>query len=325
MAANPTFTELSALTYRKFKNKFLTDNVSNHTALHQRLTKKGKVDVISSGTEIQVPLDYAENGTYQRYSGFDTLNVAQSEVITAANFPWMQAAINVTASGREIRANKGTEGMIKLVKSRMRNAMRTVGNRFSVDIYSDGTAPNQLNGVQALVSDAGTGTVGGINSATYSFWQNQIQSAAAPIQGGGAIVPSATTIEDLMLPLWLGLTRNNDQPDLIIMDDTYFTFFDKSQSSLKRYTGDQGTADASFVSLKYRGADVVYDSTAAGMLDQHAYFLNTEYLGLIAHSDANWTEVPMKSSTNQDAEVMPIIWQGNMTVSNRHLQGVMKA
>jgi hypothetical protein len=28
---------------------------------------------------------------------------------------------------------------------------------------------------------------------------------------------------------------------------------------------------------------------------------------------------------NQDAQVLPIIWQGNMTVSNRSLQGVMKA
>ena len=324
MVANSSFTEISAITYRHFKNKYVTDNVSNHTALHQRLTEKDRVDLISGGWEIQIPLDYAENGTYQRYSGYDTLDIAQSEVFTAANFAWKQVAINVVASGLGIRQNSGKEGIIKLVKNKLKNAMKTAGNNFSVDIYSDGTAANQINGLQALVSDAGTGTVGGINSATYTFWKSIVQSAAAPLQGGGSITPSATTIESLMLPLWLNLTRNNDQPDLIVADDTYFTYFDGSQTSIKRYTNETDIK-AGTTSMKYKGADVVYDSLAAGMPDAHMYFLNTDYIGICAHRDANWTEVPEKSSVNQDAQVLPIIWQGNMTVSNRSLQGVLKA
>ena len=324
MPANSSFTEISAITYRHFKDRFVTDNVSNHTALHQRLTEKDRVDLIAGGWEIQIPLDYAENGTYQRYSGYDTLDIAQSEVFTAVNFSWKQLAINVVASGLEVRQNAGKDGVIKLVKNKLKNAMKTAGNNFSSDMYSDGTAANQINGLQALVSDAGTGTVGGINSSTYTFWKSGVQSAASPIQGGGAITPSATTIESLMLPLWLQLTRNNDQPDLIVMDDTYFTFFDNSQTSIQRYTNTTDLKTGT-TSLKYKGADVVYDSLAGGMPDQHAYFLNTDYIGLCAHRDANWTEVPEKSSVNQDAEVLPIIWQGNMTVSNRSLQGVVVA
>jgi hypothetical protein len=245
-------------------------------------------------------------------------------VFTAANFAWKQIAINVVASGLEVRQNSGKEGVIKLVKNKLKNAMRTAGNNFSTDIYSDGTTANQINGLQALVSDAGTGTVGGIVSGTYTFWKNILQSAASPLQGGGAITPSSTTIESLMLPLWLNLTRNNDMPDLIVMDDTYFTFFDNSQTSIQRYTNSTDLKTGT-TSLKYKGADVVYDSSAAGMPDAHAYFLNTDYIGICAHRDANWTEVPEKSSVNQDAQVLPIIWQGNMTVSNRSLQGVMKA
>ena len=110
---NSSFTEISAITYRHFKDKYLADNVTNHTALYQRLTEKGRVDLVSGGWEIQVPLDYTENGTYQRYSGYDTLDVSQSEVFTAANFPWKQVAINVVASGLEIRQNSGKEGVIK--------------------------------------------------------------------------------------------------------------------------------------------------------------------------------------------------------------------
>jgi hypothetical protein len=43
------------------------------------------------------------------------------------------------------------------------------------------------------------------------------------------------------------------------------------------------------------------------------------------HRDANWTEVPEQRAINQDAVVIPIIWQGNLTTSNRSLQGVLKA
>jgi hypothetical protein len=54
------------------------------------------------------------------------------------------------------------------------------------------------------------------------------------------------------------------------------------------------------------------------------YMLNTDYMELVVHRDANMTEVPELRSVNQDAVVMPIIWQGNVVVSNRSLQGVIK-
>jgi len=46
MGANSSFTEIAAITYRHFKEKYLEDNVSHHTALHQRLAEKDRVDLI---------------------------------------------------------------------------------------------------------------------------------------------------------------------------------------------------------------------------------------------------------------------------------------
>ena len=320
---NSTFTELVSTTFRNHRKTF-ADNVSEHNALLMRLNKKGKKRLEDGGLSIVEPLDYAENGTYQRYSGYDTLNVQASDVLSSAEFDWKQAAVHVTASGQELRTNSGKSRIINLAKSRLTNAMRTFKNNYSSDVYSDGTASNQINGLQALVSDAGTGTVGGINSSTFTFWKSILQSAAAPLQGGGAITPSATTIESLMLPLWLQLTRGSDQPDLIVMDDTYFTFYEQSQTSIKRYTNDD-TANGGFTSMKYKGADVVYDSSASGVPDAHMYFLNTDYLSLVCHKDADMTQLEEKNPVNQDAVVIPIITMGNLCVSNRSLQGVGKA
>mgnify|MGYP001466396352 FL=1 len=319
---NAVFTELVSTTFRKHR-KEIVDNVTKNNALLRRIYDKKQVRHEDGGLTIACPLDYAENGTYQRYSGYDVLNIGASDVISAAEYQWRQIAINVTASGLELRANSGDSRIINLVKSRMKNAMRTFKNNFSADVYSDGSLPNQINGLQALVANTGTGTVGGIDSSTWTFWRNKVQSAAAPLQGGAAITPGPTTMESLMLPLWLALVRGDDQPDLIVMDNNYFTFFEQSQTSIKRYT-DETKADAGFVSLKYKGADVIFDG-GSGIPSNSGYFLNTDYVELVAHKDADMTVMDELKPVNQDAAVVPVLWMGNLTCTNRALQGVLKA
>lgn len=316
------FSELVTTTYRNH-SKDITDNVTKHNALFRRLSEGGNVRLEDGGLSIVQPLEYAANSTYQRYSGYDVLNIGAVDVLSAAEFPWRQVAVNLAVSGLEMRTNSGENRIINFVKAKVKNAQHSLANGLSTDIYSDGTASNQINGLQALVADAGTGTVGGINSSTYSFWQNVVQSAAAPLQGGSAITPSATTIESLMLPLWIRLTRGMDTPDLIVMSDDYFTMFEQSQTSLKRYTSDEG-GRGGMMSMKYKSADVFFDSSG-GIPSAHAYFLNTKYMNLVVHQDANMTMLDDVESINQDALVKTIIWQGNLTVGNRSLQGVMKA
>lgn len=319
------WTELASTTFRKHSSD-VADNVSKHNALYKRLMAKGRVRTEDGGLSIVAPLEYATNSTYQRYSGFDALNINAVDVLTAAEFPWRQVAVNVAASGLELRTNMGESRIINFTKAKIRNAQNSFKNGLSTDLYSDGTAANQINGLQALIADAGTGTVGQINSTTFPFWQNVVQSAAAPLQGGGAITPGPTTIESLMLPTWIKLTRGSDMPDMIVMSDDYYTFFEQSQTSIKRYSSESGptTGTAGFVTLRYKSADVFFDSSG-GIPSSHAYFINTDYLEAVAHRDANMTIMDELHSVNQDAVVIPVLYMGNLIISNRSLQGVMKA
>lgn len=316
------FSELVSTTYRAHR-KDIADNVTRHNALYRKLKETGKTRVEDGGLSIAEPLEYANNSTYTRYSGFDVLSINAVDVISAAEFPWRQVAVSIAVSGYEMRVNSGENRIINFVKAKVKNAQNSMANGLSVDLYSDGSAANQINGLQLLVQDNPSGAVGGINSSTYAFWQNAVQSAAAPLQGGAAITPSASTIESLMLPLWIRLTRGADTPDLIVMSDDYFTFFEQSQTSLKRYTADEN-GQAGMISMKYKTADVFFDSSG-GIPAAHAYFLNTKYMDLVVHRDANMTMLDEVESINQDAMVKTIVWMGNATVSNRSLQGVMKA
>jgi len=320
---NSTFTELVSTTFRKH-SKDIKDNVSRNNALYKRMMDKGGTRKEDGGLTITQPLEYSSNNTYQRYSGFDTLNISASDVITAAEFQWRQIALNVIASGLELRVNSGDARIINLAKARLKNAIRTFKNNFSVDMYSDGSLPNQIGGLQSIVSDAGTGTVGGIDSSSWTFWQSKVQSAAAPRQGGGAITPSgnAGIMESLMLPLWLDLVRGDDKPDLIISSNDYFSFFEQSQTSIKRYTTSEDVS-AGFLSLKYKNADVIFDG-GSGIPASRMYFLNTDYIDIVVHPDADLKVMEEMKPYNQDAAVIPVLWMGNMVCSNRSLQGVLK-
>ncbi len=327
-APNSLFTELTVATL-KSRKKEIADNIGQHNALYRRMREKGNMRTVSGGTTIVENLDYAENATFQRFSGYDVLNVSPSTVFTAAEFLWMQAAVHVTYSGREERINKGSkERVFDLVKSRVDNAIATAANAMNRDMYSAGTLTNQIGGLQLIVATTPTNTVGGIDGNTWAFWRNKVINFNTAGPGGASVTPSKDNMRTYMNQMWLKLTRGAEVPDFILMDPTFYEYYEESLQVLQRYASANEGAQG-FQTLKYKSADVFFDQTLAPdgvtpiMPAKTAYFLNTKYLKLVEHPDAQWTPMEDKVSVNQDATIVPLLWMGNMTVSNRFMQGVL--
>jgi hypothetical protein len=323
--ASPNLSELITTTLRHRSGK-LADNISDNNAALRRLKEKGKIKPFSGGRTIVQELEYAENSTYTRYSGYETLNISPSDVFTAAEFNIKQAAVAVTISGLEQLQNSGKEQVIDLLESRIGNAERTFMNNLSADIYSDGTASGgkQIGGLQLLVADSpSTGTVGGIDRASWNFWRNISYDATTD---GGAAATSAN-IQSYMNRVWLQVVRGTDRPDLIVADNNYFRLYLESLQTIQRITSDK-MASAGFTSLKYMDADVVLDGGYGGNAPtNHMYFLNTNYLHFRPHRDRNFVALDPEGgrfSVNQDAIVKLWAWAGNCTLSNAFTQAVLK-
>lgn len=319
--ASPNLSELVTTTLRK-RSSVLADNVSENNALLSRMKSRGNVKVVDGGRTLVEPLEYAENSTYKRYTGYENLDISPSDVISAAEYNPKQVAVAVTMSGLEQIQNAGEAQVIDWLASRIKNAEKTLMNQFSADIYSDGTATNQVNGLQALLADdPSTGTVGGINRANYSFWRNQTWDFSDE-----SVTPSATTIQDGMRALWLECSRGNDKPDLIVADNVFFEYYWASLEANQRFTSDtlKGTK---FDSLKFQTADVVFDGGYGGDCPaSHMYFINTDYLKLKTYRGRNFEQLDGdRFATNQDAMVKLIGWAGNLCMSNAFVQGVLKA
>jgi hypothetical protein len=314
------FTEMVTSTERAWSQK-VTDNVSDHNAVLRRLKDKGKIKTYGGGYEITLPLEYAENGTYQRFAGYDLLNTNASDVLTSAKFDNKMIALHVTASGQELLQNSGKEQMINLVKTRKSNALKTAANQFSIDMYGTGALTNQIGGLGHLITSDGTGTVGGIVSGTYTFWKNQFKEMTGTNLAATPTAANAVSMKGDMNALWLQLNRGADKPDTIVMSHDLYSLYEVGEQQLQRYA-DSDLAKAGFQTLKYKSADVIFDDNSNfATTAEVAYFLNTDYLYVMQHKEAQWSADEEKRPTNQYAVVIPYYWMGNLVCSQRALQG----
>lgn len=319
----PNLSELVSTTLR-FRRKELRDNVTKNNALLNRLMKRGKIEKIDGGRTIVEPIMHSEVGTAQWYSGYETLNVSPSETISAAEYDWKQLAASVTISGLEQLQNAGKSQLISLLKSRIEAAEATLENNVEAALFGDGTASGGkvFGGLQQLIADSpSTGTIGGINRATYTFWQNQVTDVTS-FTGGAS---SSSNLISAMNNLWVKTTRAADHPDLVLADNEYYVEYLGGLQAIQRITGDD-MAQAGFTSLKFMNADVVLCGGYQGSIpSQHMYFLNTKYLKFVAHEKRFMDEIGGdRQPVNQDAIVKILALAGNLTMSCAFVQGVLK-
>jgi hypothetical protein len=315
---NSSYTELITTTIDNYRDA-LADNILNHNPLLARLNKKGNAEPVSGGVKILENLMYAENGTGRWYNGYETLDVAASDVLTSASFDWKQLNCNVTISGLEEIQNSGKQAMHNLLKSRIMVAEKTLQNMVASALFYSNTEQGgkAIGGLQHLVADLPTsGVVGGIDRASNTWWANQYYDFSA-----ASVTASSTTIQHAMNLTYLNCVRGTDKPDLVIAGSTYFTYYEESLQPQQRFTSAK-EADGGFDSYKYKSADVIYDSNCAAT---RMYLLNSDYIHFRPAADRNFVTLDRKSAVNQDATVVPLFWMGNVTLSNASLQGVICA
>lgn len=302
----------------------MADNISNNNPLTFTLRKRGNVKPASGGNYIEETLMHAENSTVKWYSGSEVLDTTNQRVIGSAIFPWKQLNGNVTMDGLEEIKNAGESRKYDLYTAKVKVLEISLSNELGSNtggVFSDGTGTGgkALTGVQAAVpDDPTTGTYGGIDRslASNGFWRNQVVDMSTDI---GAVA-SASNIKAGMQKLWIRTINKNDKPDIIVMDENYFTFLDNATSDLQRFTK-AGEAEISFESYMYKTAKVYYDEACPS---NHAYFLNTNYLYLREFPGRRFTVDKEIKVAGQDAKIVPVYWAGNLTCANAQRQGVLK-
>lgn len=217
LASFPNITDIAATTIES-RSKTIADNVKKNAALLMWISERGNVKPVTGGTKIYQELSFAENGNAGFYSGYDLLPTAAQDVLSAAEFELKQAACPVVISGLEQLQNSGRERMIELLEARLAVAESSMINLLSGGAYSDGTGygGKQVTGLDLAVSDTpSSGSYGGIDPSTWTFWQNKYTAADL----------SSTTVDAAMNAMWASLVRGMDRPDLLVMDNDFWAIY----------------------------------------------------------------------------------------------------
>ena len=319
--ANSAITDIIATTIQSRSGE-LADNLTQNNAILQRLNQKGNVRPFSGGNVILEEIMYEDSATNNAnsYSGYEVLNIAPDSPISAAQYKISQYADSVTMSGLEMLQNSSKEAIIDLLDGRMQVSEARLLNRISGDLYGDGTGNGgkNLDGLGAAVAVSPTsGTYGGINRATWTFWRNQITTGATSVN-----------ILSKMTDAAIKQIRGTDKADLIVAGNTMYSYYVGALQSIQRIAAEESGA-AGFASLKFYGGGTSADVVLGGGYGSqetatYMYMLNTNYIFLRPHKERNFVPIGgERQSINQDAIVKLYGWAGNLTTSNSFLQGLL--
>jgi len=309
--AEPTTNNLVTTTINNYHKEF-ADNVSNSNALTALLRQGDRIRTIDGGKAISCPLSYAEE-TFAWYSGTELLSRAVKETISEADYSPANAVASITLSGPDLAKNRGKERILNLLEGKMENAQSTMNNNITKAVYGDGTVAKSFAGLKAMVTDAGTGIVGGIDSTTWTFWKNQFQNI---VRATGLQYPA---LKAGLNALWMKLIRGTEHPDLVVADGEVYSTYESGLQENQRYA-DARLGALGFETLKYKQAAMVFDGAATGL--SGGYMLNTKYMKFEIYEGRNFEMLDLPDqSPDMDAITRHLAFMGALTLSNRSMQG----
>lgn len=320
--------EIAAATFDYVESSF-SDIATDNVQLLRLCKGNGMVKPCSGGDFIRENLIYQGNGTYTRYSEWDTININPRRVLDAAQFPWKFVAGTVSINGTElVKVGNDKARILDLMQAKVAGLQADYSNGMGTDVHSDGTASGgkQITGFRALIPDDPTlGVVGGVDaSLAANAWWRPVKFAG--VADGSAAV-SATTIQNYIIRILNQITRNGESPDMAIADSVYWTYLWESLSSIAR-TGpaDQSLGKAVDKPLEFMGLKVYNGSGKGGKCPaNHLYIWSGKHIKWRPHSDRQFKKDEDRHPTNQDGFVRPYLSAGNLTTSNRSLCGVLIA
>lgn len=226
----------------------------------------------TGGRSLIGSIEYKVNSTVKSLaSPSEALDVTSVDLFDESEANWKQYAGLYTMSSMEEAINRGDSAKLRLEKGKLNNLRKSMRKEINADLAGS-TAGADLSGLQSLVpDDPTTGTVQGINRATYTFWRSIDASGAKTTTAydnlRSAMRSMRTSVsrgqgEKFPTDFWTSAAVSNGFEGLLIANER---INDKKDS----------TANAAFSgnAYKFGAANVRWDSDIA---DTRMYALNTE-------------------------------------------------
>jgi hypothetical protein len=262
-------------------------------------------------------MEYAENTSNQMIGELGTIDTTRIDVFDVARYDWKIAAGAVTFSDLEKLRAAASSGKYDLVAEKLENGRDSHIALLNRQCWGLGIGSNDIDGIQKLISSTPTtGSVGGVNRGTFSFWRNRQNS-------GAKTTVIYDNLRSAIRTTWnqCSLGGVKMKPTHIVMDQTTFGGYEGILIANEQImTADkQKRADAGILqgALMFKDAPVFFDEDAPA---DSVYLLNNEVLKFV-YLKNGWMKLKEEvEPSNQLASVRRIATFGNLCTSgSRHL------
>ena len=292
----------------------LIDNIYDSSALLKILLMDERV-FLKGGRKVVEPIKYAKSTSRGAFSGYDTFDVTPQDNFTAAEFGWANYYANVSISGDDERKNMGEAAVLDLLAERVEDAEMTLKDLIADDLYTGTAAPSIIG----LSSAIGTTTpYGGISTTDFSGWVSGTDGTSHT-SANMKDSTNASYIINLLQNAVRNATHLGKKPNLIVVPLFIWDIYENVLQANARYPKNKRQemiADGGFNVLDFRGIPVVGDEKIPGTA---GYVLNTEFMKLRIHPEANFSFTGFKNPVNQDAKIGQVIVTMQLTVNNRRM------
>ena len=247
-----------------------------------------RVENVSGHTRIEIPLEYGSNDTLRWIGKGSTIPISDPNLLTMAYEDWRYVAVSIVRYGVDDQKNRGEARLINYVATKLGAAERALWEEFERAFFADGSGALEPNGLQNIVADLPTtGTVHGIDRATYTWFRNQYKTTT-----GAASIYLVSDMRNLMNTCTkYAKAEMNDL--CIVTDQTSFELYEDETMEQKRIVN-QKLADAGFENFQFKGRPMFWSPFAPSA---KMYFINHNYLKMVKDEQyfmqmTEWKAIP---------------------------------
>lgn len=282
----------------------IRDNVYKSNALLSCLYDKGNGKMkLNGGAAVSHGIMFEGNSTAQSYQRYDRLDVTPQDGLTRDQWPWAQYAVSVTVDGFSERANNGKNKLEDLMQTKKEQAEQSLSLKLEQDMFKASPGPKDMQSLATII--ASSGTVGGINGSTSTWWTSTVTASGSfAAQGRQDLTTAYNTV---------AINNPTGNADVIVSDQNSFEFYESTIVPHERFT-DTKMGDLGFQNLKFKNVPWIWSPQAtSGVI----YVISFKGLEFFVHSEADFETTPFVKPADQDAKTAQILLQCALTTGNR--------
>jgi hypothetical protein len=311
--------QLLATTFDNWRTDLVDQTVKKSSVLAALETKTKVVE--QGGNTIRQPVMFALNDTVKFYSGYDLFDTTPQGGLGYIEFPWKQIGGTVTISGEERRKNNGPEAFIDLVNTKFKQLEASFIRKFNEALFNTAPGAKDFNSLIELVGNTNParGNLGGIDTADTEWWESIVETGPVDLTTTAGV----KMLNNVANRLWV----NGSMPDFEFTTQANYEAYEALATEKIRFT-DTKMADLGFQAIAHKTAEVVFDPfvpAPGGSGGGFWYFINSEFIEFVQHSQAWLTRLDTQRPYNQDAWTTPVIAMGNLVTSMRRAHAVITA